>query len=121
MGSSDGNGKTLVKGENGYAYYPGLSDTSNSSLPIVVDGFAGGSGAIAAPAYTATKTDKGGVWAGKNAIVVHVDQSAEKVKLDPKTFYLTRKDPTSASVNYFAKAASANDPDWIPNDPVNPE
>jgi len=59
---------------NHWAYVTGMSDTANSSYPLIMDNPAN----IAASSVTwsATQTAQGGVWKGKQAIVVHVDDSA---------------------------------------------
>jgi prepilin-type N-terminal cleavage/methylation domain-containing protein len=78
--------KTLASGENEWAYVLELTDTSNAAFPMIADGFSGGVGPNMAHAYATDQTTKGGVWAGKNAIVVRVDTSASVSKCD-KTAY----------------------------------
>ena len=102
--------KTLVTRENHCAYYPNLTDSSNSALPLVVDA------PIASdddPKYTQTATDKGGVWQGKIAIVVRIDQSAEKLKCIGTTTncYPATRTTTAGAVNYLK--VDATDPNWI--------
>ena len=60
----------LTRGENHWAYISGLSTTSNSSWPLIVD-HTDGSGR-----YGAVDTKPGGTWKGTRAIVVRVDASA---------------------------------------------
>lgn len=62
--------KTLEPGENVYAYVAGLTDASNPSAPIVVDGTDG------TPLYyNSTRSVRGGVWEGKKAVVIRLDNS----------------------------------------------
>jgi prepilin-type N-terminal cleavage/methylation domain-containing protein len=70
-------GNALVAGENHFAYVYGLSDTSNSRLPIIADGFADTIGT-----YDTDETKAGGVWKGKSAIVVRVDGSGKVETVD---------------------------------------
>ena len=75
---------TLKSGENAYAYVNNLTDTSNPSFPIVADGF----GAAAPGTYASDESVRGGIWKGKQAIVVRVDTSGtvEKCTTDFKVF-----------------------------------
>lgn len=59
----------LPSGINHFAYVKGLTENNNPRLPLVADGFAEGS-----VGQWATE-GKGGVWKGKKAIVVRLDQS----------------------------------------------
>jgi prepilin-type N-terminal cleavage/methylation domain-containing protein len=64
----------LPANTNHWAYVTGMSDTANSSFPLIVNNPASiGSGAVS---WSGTQTAKGGVWQGKQALVVHVDDSA---------------------------------------------
>ena len=65
----------LEPGENHYAYVAGLSDTSQSSWPLVVDG-TNGSGL-----YVTQAGEKGGAWEGRKAIVAHVGGHVETASL----------------------------------------
>lgn len=65
----------LQPGENHWAYISGLSSTSNSNWPLIVD-HTNGSGK-----YTKKETELGGTWVGTNAIVVNTDGSARMVPL----------------------------------------
>jgi prepilin-type N-terminal cleavage/methylation domain-containing protein len=65
----------LARGENHWAYVAGLSTTSNSTWPLVVD-HTDGSGQ-----YSTDETAMGGVWRGTHAIVIRTDGSAGKVAL----------------------------------------
>jgi prepilin-type N-terminal cleavage/methylation domain-containing protein len=63
--------KTLAQGENEWAYVLELNDSSNAAYPLVADGF----NDKGTHKYTGDQTQNGGVWQGKQAIVVHVDTS----------------------------------------------
>jgi len=67
--------KILARGENHWAYIAGLSTSSNSLWPLIVD-HTDGSGR-----YTDKETDPGGTWKGTKAVVVRTDNSAASVKL----------------------------------------
>ena len=96
---------TLKKGENNYAYVAGLTDTSNSTFPIIADGFVAGS-----TTYSTNKSTPGGVWAAKKAIVVFCDSSGQIMRVDPTTKQVQRKSSTGATVNMFA---DTGDGTWI--------
>lgn len=107
---------TLRPGENHFAYVRGLTDSSNSVLPLVADGFtAPAGGIIADPVYRGSPKQKGGVWGGRIAIVVHVDQSAEKVRLvkDGRVFRVPRRlrGEGKDAKNLFTPDPS--DPTWL--------
>ncbi len=65
----------LQPGENHYSYIAGLTDTSRTGWPLVVDG-TNGSGY-----YVREVGQKGGCWEGKKAIVAYVGGSAEAIRL----------------------------------------
>ncbi len=65
----------LEPGENHWAYIAGLTMSSRSDWPLIVDG-TDGSGS-----YTDDPGAKGGTWEGRKAIVVRVGGSAESVRL----------------------------------------
>jgi prepilin-type N-terminal cleavage/methylation domain-containing protein len=65
----------LERGENHWAYVTGLSQTSNSSWPLVVDHTDGGGH------YTTHEGTFGGTWKGTKAIVIHVDSSGTQERL----------------------------------------
>ena len=65
----------LDRGENHWAYISGLSSSSNSSWPLVVD-HSDGSGF-----YGDKETEFGGTWKGTKGIVIRTDNSAGAVKL----------------------------------------
>jgi prepilin-type N-terminal cleavage/methylation domain-containing protein len=62
--------------ENHFAYFSGLSADGGEDWPVVFDGPASDDGS-----YSAKKTEKGGVWEGKVAIVVRLNGSAAKEPL----------------------------------------
>ena len=72
--------ETLKAGENEWAYVLELSDTSNAAMPLIANGFTDkGEGAHT---YSTDETLKGGVWKGKNSIVIRVDTSGAVLKVD---------------------------------------
>jgi prepilin-type N-terminal cleavage/methylation domain-containing protein len=80
--------QVLSRGENHWAYVSGLSSSSNSNYPLIVD-HTDGSGY-----YTNKEGDFGGTWKGGKAIVVRTDASASAVRLEgsPAKRYLPRYD-----------------------------
>jgi len=76
----------LKPGENHWAYIAGLTTSSRSDWPLIVDG-SDGSGK-----YTSQPGVKGGCWEGSKGIVIRVGGSAETVPLrgDKKSRYLPR-------------------------------
>ncbi len=95
----------LAAGENDFGYILNLTNTSNPSLPVVMNGLA------STTAYTSDKTKPGGVWGGRKAILARVDGSAEIATCDPTKFYPTRKDASGAPVSIF-QAGSGTD-EWL--------
>jgi prepilin-type N-terminal cleavage/methylation domain-containing protein len=85
-GRIDDESEQLEPGENHWAYIAGLTNTSRSDWPLLVDGTNGQGG------YGSLKTEKGGLWEGSKAVVVRVGGSAELVRLkgDPDDRYLPR-------------------------------
>jgi prepilin-type N-terminal cleavage/methylation domain-containing protein len=100
---------TLKTGENTYAYVAGLTDTSNPAFPLLADGFSS-----TIPKYDTNKGNKGGVWAGKKAIVIMCDASGQIMKVDATSLTVNRPGVTPA-VSIFAAAT-----DWLDatNNPV---
>lgn len=64
-------GDTLTTGENHFAYVLGLTTTSPATWPLIADGF----NSPGSHTYSKNETEKGGVWKGKKAIVLHCDNS----------------------------------------------
>ena len=61
--------KTLAPGENVYSYVAGLTIRSDPHAPLVADGTDG------TGHYTTDTQKPGGVWAGRKAVVVYLDNS----------------------------------------------
>ena len=102
---------TLKAGENTYAYVAGLTDTSNPAFPLLADGFS-----TTIPVYDTNKSNQGGVWAAKKAIVVFADASGQIMKVDATTKTIIRPGNTTG---LFAAGT-----DWLDstNNPViNPQ
>ena len=85
-GRIDDESDRLRAGENHWAYIAGLTTTSRSDWPLIVDGTNGSGG------YTTHAGEKGGCWEGKKGIVVRIGGSAETVRLmgDGEDRYLPR-------------------------------
>ncbi|MEO6870762.1 MAG: type II secretion system protein [Chthoniobacterales bacterium] len=97
---------TLAAGENNYAYVGGLTDTSNPAFPLLADGFQ----SDAPGTYDTSKSNKGGIWSGKKAIVVFCDASAQIMKVDPTTHQVNRPGHT---YSLFATASGTDDDPWL--------
>jgi prepilin-type N-terminal cleavage/methylation domain-containing protein len=69
-------GTKLAKEENHFAYFSGLSADGGEDWPVVFDGPKSEDGT-----YSAKKTEQGGVWEGKVAVVVRLNGSAAKEPL----------------------------------------
>lgn len=101
----------LKAGENHWAYVPKLNDTSNPRFPLIADGFSTSVGV-----YTNDPAQKGGVWKGKKAIVIRVDQSGALETVN-KDYKVIGKTGGTANADLFATAS------WspaLPAVPVNP-
>ncbi len=71
--------QALARNENHFAYVSGLNaNTSDPTTPLVMDGFIPGSDLR----WSKDKTEKGGVWKGRWAIVVRVSGAAKVIDLD---------------------------------------
>ena len=83
--------QTLRPGENVYGYMMGLTDGSNPSAPLVVDG-SDGSGH-----YNKVPGLRGGTWKEGRAIVIHLDNSGaiENLRGPDNTLYIPRADDLS--------------------------
>jgi prepilin-type N-terminal cleavage/methylation domain-containing protein len=108
---------TLKAGENSYAYVLGLTETSNAAFPVIADGFADPIGAP--PKYESDKSKKGGVWAGKRAVVLNCDGSANNFVCDGTILTPTRTSSGGTKVSLF----DTSDSNWLgaSNTAVNPE
>jgi prepilin-type N-terminal cleavage/methylation domain-containing protein len=109
-GRIDSPAQILARGENHWAYVAGLSTTSNSTWPLVVD-HTDGSGQ-----YSTDETALGGLWRGTHALVIRTDGSAGKVPLlgaGPKR-YLPRLEDKSQNAlqvaDYMGKGARLLEP-----------
>jgi len=100
--------KVLERGENAYAYIRGLSETSNSSYPILADAFAQGSESD--PKYSKKEGDYGAQWKGKYAIVVFLDGSARVDNVSSQSLKVERKG--QGRKNLFKEDGSDTDP-WL--------
>ncbi len=112
--------ETLKTGENTYAYVSGLTDTANAAFPLIADGFT--SGGIGQ--YSATKSTKGGVWAGKKAVVIFCDTSGQIMKTTTSGTNIFIVRPGHAPDNMFATGTSQTTDPWLDltTDPVlNPQ
>lgn len=111
--------ETLKGGENEWAYVLGLSDTSNPAYPVIADGFV--DGGASSHKYSVAETDKGGVWKGKNAIVVRGDTSGAVVKVDRTSLTIQGPNGGTKDGDIFDTANAANG--WLgtTNIVVNPK
>jgi len=95
---------TLKVGENSYAYVSGLTDTANAAFPLIADGFS-----ATVPTYDTSKSNKGGVWAAKKAVIAFCDGSGQIMKVDPTSKTVLRPGHTTS---IFAASSDSTDP-WI--------
>jgi len=96
---------TLAAGENNYAYITQLTDTSNPAFPVAADGFS-----ATIPIYDTSKSNKGGVWAAKKAIVLFCDASAQIMKVNATTNTVTRPGHT---YSLFSNGNSTGPDPWL--------
>src|ERR1700726_2674549 len=101
---------TLKIGEDSYAYVNGLTDTANAAFPLVADGFS-----TSIPNYVTSKSQKGGVWAAKKAVIGFCDGSGQIMKVDPTSKTVNRPGHTTS---IFAPG-TASDP-WLDPSGANP-
>jgi hypothetical protein len=102
--------KVRSPGGNHFAYVRGLTESSDPAWPIIADGFAGGPGAITNPAYSKDNRAYGGVWQGRNAIVVRRDGSASILPVNQATLAILRAG--SSGANLFTPSTDPEDP-WL--------
>jgi len=100
----------LKAGVNTFAYVSGLSDTSNANYPIIADGFTGGAGQVNSPTYSKDQGAFGGVWGGKNAIIVRCDGSAKVEIVNQNSMAVQRTDVAGA--NLFTPLSDQTNP-WL--------
>jgi prepilin-type N-terminal cleavage/methylation domain-containing protein len=109
----------LAAGQNAFAYVTGLNDTSNSNYPIMADGFNGGAGIVAAPKYSKSDADYGGVWKGRKAIVVRLDGSVNLESINQTTLVVQRPGP--GQMNLFQPVNDPNNPWLVGSTILNPK
>jgi len=102
--------QTLAAGECAYSYLTALVDTDNASFPLVADGWI--TPVANPPTYDTSKSNKGGVWAAKRAIVLFCDASAQNMKVDPATLTVLR--PGHAYSLFDNNAGVPADPWLVP-------
>jgi prepilin-type N-terminal cleavage/methylation domain-containing protein len=78
--AGEGERGKLGEGENHWGYMANLNDADNARWPLVFDGPASADGK-----YSAKRSEKGGVWSGKVAIVVRVSGEAKEEPLEGLT------------------------------------
>jgi prepilin-type N-terminal cleavage/methylation domain-containing protein len=98
-------GNRIEQSTNNYAYMFGLTDTDNPSYPLVFDA------PNATTVYSVNPGQKGGVWHGKKAVVIHTDVSASLEKVDPAT--LTILGPTGLAAPADILAPAGGPPPWM--------
>ncbi len=81
-------GKALEAGENHYAYAVGFTDSTSSRFPLLASGFTQGTTGT----YTDDETQPGGVWQGRNCVVIYCDGSGETPRLDKEFRYVDGND-----------------------------
>jgi prepilin-type N-terminal cleavage/methylation domain-containing protein len=99
----------LRAGECDWAYVRGLSETSDSRLPLLATAFAPGG-----TTYVKDNSKPGGVWKGELAAVLRIDgsvMSVQKLKENGSGTFIKR--PDNAAKNMFEK-----DTDWLDGDNV---
>jgi prepilin-type N-terminal cleavage/methylation domain-containing protein len=110
---------TLKQGENHWALVTGLSDTSNSSFPLIADGFV--AGGQTSHKYSKDQSLAGGVWKGSRAVVVRCDGSGSVMKVDSTS--LTVKGPVGGTQEDDIFSTSHSQDGWLgqANTTVNPK
>jgi len=104
---------TLAAGQNTYAYVSGLLDSDDTNYPLVADGFNAGAPGV----YNSVQGTKGGVWKGKHAVVVRVDDSAAIEAVAGSDFRVYANGMNPARADIFTTSAK-----WMPSGVVlNPE
>jgi len=104
--------ETLRRAECAYLYVTGLNDTSNPEFPLLAD--AGTAGDVTV--YTKNRSEKGGVWRGKKAVILFVDGGGRIMRVnnpdDPTAAFVTRADH---AYNIFDTDASTSRDPWLPS------
>lgn len=102
----------LKAGENHWAYTTNLFETSNPRFPLVADGFTTTVGT-----YTNDEAAKGGIWKGKKAVVIRVDQSGALEKTN-STFQVFGPTGAAAPANIFGTSANWLSASQVPVNPL---
>lgn len=107
---------TLKPGENNYAYVSGLTDTANAAFPLIADGFS----AATVGVYDTSKSNKGGIWGGKKAVVIFCDASGQIMKVDQGTSKIVKRPGHTYNMFDTSQAATEN---WLvtANPVLNPD
>ncbi|MEI6399427.1 MAG: type II secretion system protein, partial [Pseudomonadota bacterium] len=95
----------LAEGQNHWAYFSGLTSESSENWPLIFDGPNSADGS-----YSTKKSEKGGVWEGKNAIVVRVNGSAAKETLTDKKLKVDGQDNALKAGDTWLTGAKYADP-----------
>ncbi|MFT4550669.1 MAG: prepilin-type N-terminal cleavage/methylation domain-containing protein [Verrucomicrobiales bacterium] len=81
-----GGGEALEAGENHWALNILADAEASANLPLMADGFSNQVGT-----YAREKSELGGIWQGRSAIVVYCDTSGKIAKLDKQSYKLINK------------------------------
>jgi prepilin-type N-terminal cleavage/methylation domain-containing protein len=104
---SEPQGEALAPGENHYAYAVGFNDATSARFPLIASGFSNSPGQ-----YIDDPTKVGGVWEGKNCVVIYCDGSGENPKLKSKDDYKLIEDKGGQKIDVL----NQEEVEW-----VNPE
>jgi prepilin-type N-terminal cleavage/methylation domain-containing protein len=109
---ADGNiaaGRVLERGENGWAYVRGLTDTSNGRWPLLAPGFKNGS----VNYQTNDESSPGGLWRGEYSVVIRADMSGTPEKCIKRgNEAWVKRDGNDPNKNAFQKEDSGDTP-WL--------
>jgi prepilin-type N-terminal cleavage/methylation domain-containing protein len=97
--------KRVETGTNNYAFMFGLNDTDNPSYPLVFD-----APQTAATTYNVSPGQKGGVWKGKKAVVIHTDISAALENVDATSLTILGHTGLATLADILVPAAPWMDP-----------
>jgi hypothetical protein len=91
-------------------YVTGLNETSNPEFPLLAD--AGTAEDVTA--YTRNRSERGGVWRGKKAVILFVDGSGRIMdvddRTDPNAWFARRP---GRSYNIFDTSMRSRDDPWL--------
>ncbi len=96
--------KTLKAGENHWAYVTNLGDTSNAAFPLIADGFE----SAQSHKYVVDESQKGGVWKGKNAIVIRADISGAVLRVKSTTLMVEGPNGGQQDGDIFTTSNASN-------------